>query len=372
MIVGIPRERFIDEKRVSLSPAGVRSLIELGATVYVEHLAGTGAGWNDEEYEKAGATIAHEESEIYGRADLLLKVLPLNPQATEVLREDQIILSFLMLPLAERKVFDQLIEQNVTAIALENVEKASGGHPIRRSMSEIAGPLAIEIGAQYLRSDHGGRGVLMGGVPGVPPASVGILGAGVVGRNAAKAALNMGAHVILLDQSVDPLRHAIRDFGSNLQTAVMNPLNLEKLCNFVDVLVTAVLVEDLPTPHLLTRDMIRSMKNGAIFIDVAIDQGGSAETSRPTTISEPIYEDEGVLHYAVPNIPALVPRTSTRAFQAQVLPLVKQLLREGLDSTLKHHPYLSSGLNLYKGQVTRESVGLAFNTDWRPVKEVLG
>ncbi|MDP8208650.1 MAG: alanine dehydrogenase [Candidatus Electryonea clarkiae] len=370
MIIGIPRERFVDERRVALSPAGVRTLVESGATVYVENDAGFEAGWKDSEYEQDGAVIAYNEGEAFQRADLLLKVLPPCFEEREMFREEQIVMSYLQLPLARREIFDSMVKQRVTAIGLENIENESG-HPVRKAMSEIAGTLAVHNAVQYMLAEKGGRGILMCGAPGVPPASVGIIGAGVVGTAAAEAALNMGAHVILVDQWIYPLRSALQRFGNRLQTAVFSEHYLEKLCGFVDVLIGAVLLEDNPAPHMISRETIRSMKHRAVFVDVSIDQGGISETSRPSTISNPVYKDEGVIHFTVPNMPAQVPRTSTRAFQAQVLPFIKQIMNLGIKDALKSHPYMATGLNLFDGTVTRKQVGHEFDVDWTPIEEVL-
>ncbi len=371
MNVGIPRERFIDEARVALSPAGVRAIVEIGATVYVEHDAGEAAGWTRENFEKAGAKIVYNADEAFGRADLVLKVLPPSAEESTLMHEDQVLMCYLQLPLAHREMFDNLVERRITAIGLENVNIHGRGHPVRRAMSEIAGALAVYEAARYLGADSGGRGILMGGVPGVPPASVGILGGGVVGTAATEAALNMGAHVILADQRVAPLREAINHFGRRLQTALITEANIEKICRFVDVLIGAVLVEDYPTPHIVSREMVRSMKPRSVIVDVAIDQGGTVETSHPTSISNPVFTEEGVIHYCVPNMPAKVPRTSTRAFQNQVLRLVKEIVKRGPLQAFRHHAYLSSGINLYEGVVTRESVAKTFGTDWKPVGEAL-
>ncbi len=363
MIVGIPRERFVDERRVGLAPAGVRSLVELGATVYVEDAAGAAAGWSNDEYEQAGGTIAHSPEEVFGRADLLIKMLTPDLAESEMMREDQVILSFLQLPLARREMFQNLVDRGMTAVALENIENENG-HPVRRAMSEIAGPIAVHVAADYLSADRGGRGVLIGGVPGVPPASVGIIGAGVVGTAAAETALNLGASVILVDHRIAPLRYALYHFGKRLQTSVLNETNVEKLCRFVDVLITAVLVEDYPTPHVVTREHVKMMKPRSVIVDVAIDQGGTVETSRPTTLSSPTYVEENIIHYCVPNMAAKVPRTATRAFMNQVLPFARRIVRGGIKHALLEHPYLITGLNLYEGHVTREAVGKAFGVEW--------
>ncbi len=371
MYVGIPRERFVDERRVAISPAGVREIVEMGADVYVEHNAGAAAGWQDEEYEKRGATIAYSAEEAICRADLLLKILPPTIEESQMMREDQTLMSYLQLPLARKEVFENLRDKSVIAIGLENIWYEGGGHPVRRAMSEIAGALAIHMAAQYLQAQEGGRGILMGGLPGVPPASVGIVGAGVVGGTAARSALDIGAHVIMVDQHVAPLRRATLHYGKRLQTAIINENNLEKLCKFVDVLICAVMVEDHRAPHIITREMVQSMKPRSVIIDASIDQGGVCETSRPTHISNPIYEEEGVIHYCVPNMPAMVPRTATRAFQNQVLPLIKSLVKQGVVDALRTHPYMHTGLNMFDGIVTRESVAESFGTEWTPPLEVL-
>ncbi|MBZ0263527.1 alanine dehydrogenase [bacterium] len=371
MNFGIPRERFVDERRVALSPSGVRALSELGATVYVEHDAGEPAGWSDAEFEECGGAVVYNADEVFGRSDILVKVLAPTLEESEMMRDDQMLISFLQLALARKEMFENLRERDITAIALENIQKPDGVHPVRRVMGEIAGALAVHVAAQYLTADAGGRGVLMGGVPGVPPASVGIVGAGVVGTTAAEKALDVGAHVILVDQKVNPLRDAIQHFGRRLQTAIINEQNIEKLCKYVDVLITAVLNEDTPTPHVVTREMVKSMKPRSVIVDVAIDQGGSVETSRPTTISNPTFVEENVIHYCVPNMPSNVPRTSTRAFQNQVLPLLKEIYRKGMKRMLRDNPVYCTGLNLYEGEVTRENVARTFHTQWRTIEEVL-
>jgi len=302
---------------------------------------------------------------------MLIKVLPPDMQESELMREDQVLLSYLQLPLARREMFDNFVEKEITAIGLENVEKEDGRHPVRRAMSEIAGALAVHAAVEYLGADKGGRGVLMGGIPGVPPASVGIIGAGVVGTTAAEVALNMGAHVILIDQRVAPLREAIHRCGRSLQTAIINEHNLEKMVKFVDVLIGAVLIEDYPTPHIVTREMVKTMKPRSVIVDVAVDQGGTVETSRPTTLSDPVFTEEGVVHYAVPNMPSRVSRTSTRAFQNQVMPLARKISLDGIETALREHPYMISGLNLHKGVVTREAVARSFGVDWKEASEVV-
>ncbi|MBD3165577.1 alanine dehydrogenase [bacterium] len=371
MIVGIPRERFIDETRVALAPSGVRELVERGAQVYVECDAGLEAGWTDAEYEAAGAVIAHADFEVHQRADLLLKVLPPVAEEVENMRDELMLISYLQLTLAQRSVFEELVEKEITAVGLENVEYEGGGHPVRRAMSEIAGALSVHVGARYLCADHGGRGVLLSGVPGVPPASVGIIGAGMVGKSAARAAYDMGAHVILVDQRIRPLREAMYHIGKDLHTGVINDHNLEKMSKFVDVLIAAVLIEDYPTPHLITREHVRSMKKGSVIVDVAIDQGGAVETSRPTRISDPTFVEEDVIHYCVPNMPAKVPRTATRAFQNQVLPFLRMIAEKGPTEGLRAHSYLKSGLNLFEGTVTRDAVARTFDCAWTPIEEVL-
>jgi alanine dehydrogenase len=213
--------------------------------------------------------------------------------------------------------------------------------------------------------------VLIGGVPGVPPASVGILGAGVVGSAAAEVALNLGASVILVDKNVAPLRAAFSRFGRRIQTAVINESNIDKLCRFVDVLIGAVLIEDSPAPHIVSRDQVRTMKRRSVIVDIAIDQGGSVETSRPTSLSDPTFVEDGVIHYCVPNIPAKVPRTATRAFQNQVLPFAEMIHGLGVKEALQKHPYLVSGLNLYEGVVTRDTIAETFKTEWKEPSEVL-
>ncbi len=369
MNVGVPREQFVDERRVGLTPAGVRELSDAGATVYVEHDAGQAAGWTDAHYEAVGATITFSPEETYGRADLVIKVLPPNIEEANLMLEGACLLSFLQLALARHEVFDTLVERSITAVGLEDMVNLRGEHPIRHAMSEIAGTLAVQVGAKYLHVDAGGRGIMLKGLPGVPAASVGIIGAGVVGTEAAHTAMALGAHVILVDHKISPLRHAVHHLGRELQTAVIHDNNLDKLVSFVDILIGAVLVDN-PGEHRIKRRHIQRMKPGAVLVDVSIDQGGISETSRPTSISNPVYTDEGVIHYCVPNMPAVVPRTASRSFQNHVLPLAKRIVENGVDEAIRH-PYLTSGLNLFKGEVTNEPVARAFQVDWRPAEEVV-
>ncbi len=369
MNVGVPREQFVDESRVGLTPAGVRALSEAGATVYVEHDAGLAAGWTDAHYEAVGATIGFSPEEVLGRSNLVIKVLPPNADEARMMCEDAFLMSYIQLALARRETFDALVERNITAVGLENMVNKRGEHPIRRAMSEIAGTLAIQVGAKYLHADAGGRGIMLKGLPGVPAASVGIIGAGVVGMAAAETALALGAHVILVDHKIDPLRYATNHLGKELQTGVVHDNNLDKLVSFVDVLVGAILVEH-PEDHLIKRRHIQRMKRGAVLVDVSIDQGGVSDTSRPTTISDPVYVDEDVIHYCVPNMPAIVPRTASRSFQNHILPLAVRVVTQGPEEAVKH-PYLTSGLNLYQGKVTNKPVAHAFKVDYTPAEEVL-
>ena len=356
MIVGCPKEIKAQEGRVSLTPAGVDALVLAGHTVYVQKSAGVASGFTDEEYAAAGATLLDTAKEVYDIAEMIVKVKEPLPQEYDLLREGQTLFTYLHLaPDAEQT--EALLSRGVTAIAYETVQLADRTLPLLSPMSEIAGRLAIQIGAHLLESNCGGRGVLLGGVPGVERANVVIIGGGNVGTNAAKIAVGMGAHVTILDLSAARLRYLDDIFGGKVQTLQSNAYNIGKAVQAADLVVGCVLIPGAKTPHLVTEDMVKAMRPGSVLVDVAIDQGGSIATiDRTTTHEEPYFVKHGVLHYSVANMPGAVPRTSTLALTGATLPYAVKLANMGAEAACKADAALLKGLNTYKGHLTCKAV----------------
>ena len=356
MIVGCPKEIKAQEGRVSLTPAGVDVLVLAGHTVYVQKSAGVASGFTDEEYAAAGATLLDTAKEVYDIAEMIVKVKEPLPQEYDLLREGQTLFTYLHLaPDAEQT--EALLSRGVTAIAYETVQLADRTLPLLSPMSEIAGRLAIQIGAHLLESNCGGRGVLLGGVPGVERANVVIIGGGNVGTNAAKIAVGMGAHVTILDLSAARLRYLDDIFGGKVQTLQSNAYNIGKAVQAADLVVGCVLIPGAKTPHLVTEDMVKAMRPGSVLVDVAIDQGGSIATiDRTTTHEEPYFVKHGVLHYSVANMPGAVPRTSTLALTGATLPYAVKLANMGAEAACKADEALLKGLNTYKGHLTCKAV----------------
>ncbi len=354
MNVGIPRERRPFEFRVGLSPSAVNILTQHNHKCYVEHDAGMGAGFTDQEYEKAGASIVYSGHEVFGRADILIKVA--RPLLEEImwLRPGAAIAGLLHLSSARLDKIDAMLANDVTSIALEKIQLDDGTFPVRRPLAQIGGLMVPQIAARLLQNDAGGKGILLGGMVGVPPAEVVIIGAGVVGTNAARACLRLGAHVTVLDNDLDALRQIYERFP-HIVTMVSNRFNLSKVCTYADVLVGAVLVSGERSPVLVTREMVSSMKPRAIVMDISIDEGGCVETSRPTTHDQPTFIEEGVIHYCVPNIPGIVARTSTHAYISAALPFILELVDNGIDTTISRHSALERAVETHQGQVVNYS-----------------
>ena len=359
MIVGCPKEIKAQEGRVSLTPAGVDALVLAGHTVYVQKSAGIASGFTDEEYAAAGAVLLDTAKEVYDVAEMIVKVKEPLPQEYDLLHEGQTLFTYLHLaPDAEQT--EALLSRGVTAIAYETVQLADNTLPLLSPMSEIAGRLAIQIGAHLLESNCGGRGVLLGGVPGVERANVVIIGGGNVGTNAAKIAVGMGAHVTILDLSAARLRYLDDIFGGKVQTLQSNAYNIGKAVQAADLVVGCVLIPGAKTPHLVTEEMVKSMRPGSVLVDVAIDQGGSIATiDRTTTHEEPYFVKHGVLHYSVANMPGAVPRTSTLALTGATLPYAVKLANMGAEAACKADAALLKGLNTYKGHLTCKAVAEA-------------
>lgn len=375
MIIGVPKEIKIGENRVGATPWGVDVLVKTGHRVLVEKGAGKGSGFDDGEYQGAGAELVPTPSDAW-KAEMVLKIKePVEPEFG-FFRDDLLLFTYLHLanPGLE-KLTCALMDKNVTAIAYETVQLPDGTLPLLEPMSEVAGRMAIQIAAHFLEKTHGGRGVLIGGVPGVSPCNVVIIGAGTVGWNAALIALGMGANVTVINRGVKRLRHLAETLGTvhtgNLTTVTLSPLSLAEALRDADVVVGAVLTPGARAPILVSREMIRSMKPGGVIVDVDIDQGGIFETARPTTHEVPVYTEEGVIHYCVTNMPGAVPRTSTIALNNVTMPYALELANLGLIEAVKRDYALARGVNVYDGYVTNKGVAEAHGMVYRPLEELI-
>lgn len=359
MRIGIPAEIKTDENRVSLPPNGVAELVKHGHTVYVESDAGVGSGFSNADYQAAGATMMPSAAETWNNADLVIKVK--EPQASEYgfMREDLILFTYLHLA-ADEALTRAMLDSGVTGIAYETVEDADKRLPLLEPMSEVAGRMASQVVSHYLEKHAGGRGVLMGGIPGVNPAHVVVLGGGTVGTNAAKVALGMGARVTLLDLNIERLRYLDDVMHGNFQTLYSSAGNIKDVIQSADAVIGSVLITGARAPKLITREMLKDMPAGSIIVDVAVDQGGCVETTHPTTHSDPTYFVDDVLHYGVANMPGAVPRTSSLGLSNATLRYVIQLANKGLDALRDNDGFLK-GLNTYAGHLTYKGVSEAFN-----------
>jgi len=361
VIIGVPKEIKDNEHRVGLTPAGTALLIQDGHEVLVQKSAGLGSGLTDEQYVQAGAKLIDAAPEIFERAELIVKVKEPQSVEVELMREGQILFTYLHLaPVPD--LTKALLDQKVSAVAYETIETPDGALPLLRPMSEVAGRLSVQIGAHYLQKDKGGSGVLLGGVPGVKQARVSIIGAGIVGVNALKMAVGLGADVSVFD--VNPLRLAYLDdiYGGRITTIVSNAEAVAEEVALSDLLIGAVLVTGARSPKIVTRQMLSQMRPASVAVDVAVDQGGCFESTKPTTHTNPIYFDSGVLHYCVSNIPGSVARTSTLALTNVTLPYLRKLAGFGLRKALKEDPALAKGLNVHAGEITQKAVAEAFES----------
>ena len=368
MIVGVPKEVKDHETRVGLVPHGVAALREAGHEVLVETRAGEGSSLSDEEYQQAGARILPSGA-VWRGADLVVKVKEPQPSEYEYFRPGLILFTYLHLaPLPE--LTDRLLASKVNGVAYETIRERDGSLPLLTPMSEVAGRLAVQVGAQYLEKPNGGRGILLGGVPGVAPANVVILGGGVVGTNAAKIAIGTGAHVTIIDRSLPRLRDLDDIFNGQAVTLASNAWTITENLKTADLVVGAVLIPGASAPKLVRREMISGMKGGAVVVGVAIDQGGCFETSHPTTHTEPVYFVDGVLHYCVSNMPAAVPHTSTFALTNATFPYLLELANHGLETACERHRSLREGVNTYRGYVTHGGVAKSQGRQWRELAAV--
>ena len=370
MVIGVPKEVKDHESRVGVTPAGAKALVEAGHNVLVEHNAGALSAMPDDEYQSAGAEIVSSADEVWNRAEMIVKVKEPVEQEYRHFREGLVLFTYLHLaPLTE--LTNALLEKKVTGIAYETVRDRMGALPLLTPMSEVAGRLSVQVGAEYLTKEHGGRGLLLGGVPGVPPGNVCIIGGGIVGTNAAKMALGLGAKVTLIDVNLNRLRELDDIFNGRVFTLASNSYNIERAAREADLLIGGVLIPGATAPKIVTRTMVSKMKKGAVIVDVAIDQGGCIETAHPTTHSNPSFEVDGVVHYCVTNMPAAVPNTSTLALTNATFAYVMRLAKLGPKAAIKEDNGIAEGVNTYNGVLTYEAVAAAQKREWKSVTELV-
>lgn len=370
MIIGVPKEIKNNENRVALTPAGASELIKHGHTLYVQKTAGEGSGFSDSEYQAAGATILNTIEEVYAIAEMIIKVKEPIESEYSLIKKDQLLFTYFHFASYE-PLTHAMIERGAVCLAYETVEKADRSLPLLIPMSEVAGRMSIQEGAKYLEKPMGGRGVLLGGVPGVKPAEVLVLGGGIVGTQAAKMAAGLGARVTMMDISLPRLRQLDDIMPANVETMISNEYNVRNAIRTADLVIGGVLIPGAKAPKLITRDMLPSMKKGAVIVDVAIDQGGCFETSKPTTHAEPCYEVDGVVHYCVANMPGAVPYTSTLALTNATLPYAVQLANKGWKKACADSNELKLGLNVINGKVVYKGVAEAFNLEYTEVDSFL-
>ncbi|WP_027003996.1 alanine dehydrogenase [Hugenholtzia roseola] len=370
MIIGVPKEIKTDENRVALTPAGAAELVAHGHTVYVEKEAGFGSGFPDEEYVRTGAKILNTAKEIYDIAEMIVKVKePIEPEY-KLIRENQLVFTYFHFA-SYQPLTEAMIDSKAVCLAYETVEKADRSLPLLVPMSEVAGRMSVQQGAKYLEKPIKGRGILLGGVPGVKPANVLILGGGIVGTQAAKMAAGLGANVTIMDVSLPRLRYLDDIMAANVTTLMSNRYNIAQAVTQSDLIIGAVLIPGAKAPHLITRDMLKTMRPGTVVVDVAVDQGGCIETCKPTTHSNPTYIIDDVVHYCVANMPGAVPYTSTVALTNATLPYMLQLANKGWERACAENKELLLGLNVVKGKVVYQGVAEAFDLPYTPVSEVL-
>ena len=372
MLIGVPKEIKNHEYRVGLVPFAVRELVHNGHTVVVETNAGAGIGISDDDYRAAGAEILGDAKSVFDKADMIVKVKEPQPQECAMLRDGQVLFTYLHLA-PDLKQTDGLIKSGAIAIAYETVTSPRGGLPLLAPMSEVAGRMAPQAGAHCLEKAQGGRGVLLGGVPGVPPGKVLVIGGGVSGMNAARIALGMGAEVTILERNLDRIAQLDDMFrGTGLRTLYSTVDAIERAVQEADLVIGAVLVPGAAAPKLINREMLKTMPDGSVVVDIAIDQGGCLETSRPTTHADPTFVEEGVVHYCVANMPGAVARTSTFALNNATLPFTLALANKGYRVALAQDPHLRQGLNVAAGKITYKAVSEAHGLDFTAAEEVLG
>jgi alanine dehydrogenase len=366
MVIGVPKEIKDHEYRVSLTPEGAATLRQSGHEVWLESSAGQGSGFSDDEYRKAGASVAGSKEEVFKKADLIVKVKEPLLSECHLFRPGQVLFTYLHLA-SLVDVTKELLSSKVTAIAYETTESKDGSLPMLKPMSEIAGRMSVQIGAQYMEKIHGGRGVLLGGVPGVEPGKVVVLGAGIVGSSAIRIAVGMGAQVTVINLDIERLRHLDDQYQGRIITRAASSTTIEEAVCSADLVIGAVLVPGAKAPTLVSRSLVSRMKSGSVIVDVSVDQGGCVETTRPTTHSEPVYVVDGVVHYCVANMPGIVPRTSTYALTNATLPYLLRLASDGVDRAIHADPGLAKGVNLKNGKIVHRGVAEAHGLPFTPL-----
>jgi alanine dehydrogenase len=370
MIIGVPKEIKNNENRVALTPAGTQELVKRGHTVYVQQTAGIGSGFSDEEYSKAGAKLLREATEVFAAAEMIMKVKEPIEQEYKLIKKDQLVFTYFHFASYE-PLTKAMIASGAVCLAYETVERPDGSLPLLIPMSEVAGRMSIQEGAKYLEKPLKGRGILLGGVPGVKPAKVLILGGGVVGTNAAKIAAGMGADVTIMDVNINRLRYLDDVMPKNVHTMVSNDYTIREMVRDSDLIVGGVLIPGAKAPKLITRDMLKLMRPGTVLVDVAVDQGGCIETCRPTTHEDPTFIIDDVVHYCVANMPGAVPYTSTLALTNATLPYAIRLANQGWKQAAQESLELRNGLNVIHGEVVYKGVADAFSLPYRDVKQFL-
>lgn len=368
MTIGIPKEILAEERRISLTAQGVYSLVKEEHKVYIEKGAGIDSRFSDEDFQKMGGEIVFSHEEVFKRSDLIIKVMPPTEKETKLLRAEQMIFSFLLTGLQTKGAIENLITNKVTAVGTELIEIAPKYRPLLVAMGEIAGNMMPQIAGRFLQCDNGGRGIAIGGFPGIPPATIVVLGAGQLGYNSAKSFLGLGAQVIILDEDISRLRYIYNQLSGRVITSIANHYSIERALKIADVFIGAIYQSNQRTPILITEDQLKLMKKGALIIDASIDHGGCVETSHPTTHSDPVFIKEGILHYCVPNIPAVVARTASRAMNNIVLPYVLSIARDGIKETCSNNKILASGIYILEGKCTNKGVAELFDLDYQECK----
>jgi alanine dehydrogenase len=371
MEIGILKENEQIEQRVALSPVGVQTLASLGHTVYVQKTAGALALFSDEEYQNAGATVVYSAEEIVNRSELILKVAPPTLDELRSFEKDQVLFSFLHLAVSQEKLIKELLTKDIIAVSYELIENSRGELSILQVMSEIAGQLSMQVAAQYLQGQQGGRGILLGSLPGIPPASVVVLGAGAVGKTATRVALGMGASVTIIDQDLSRLRDLENLFQWRVSTVLATPGNIARAVRHADALIGAILIKGEKSPHLVSESMVQTMKKGSVIIDVSIDQGGCVATSRPTRLDDPIFVQHGVVHYCVPNMASSVSRTATIALTNALLPYVREVADLGIQGAVQADPGFAKGVCVFDGKCTNSPIAKVFNLQWQDLSQMI-
>ena len=370
MVISVPKETKSLEFRVALTPASVHSLVSMGHQVYVQSQAGIGSGFSDQDYLNAGASMTQSLQEAYQKGDMVIKVKEPLEEEYQWIREGQVVFTFFHFS-SSKQLLDAMMAQKGICIAYETVEQANGQLPLLIPMSEIAGRMATQQGAKYLEHSMGGKGILLGGVPGVPPAQVLVIGGGVVGTEAAKMAAGLGADVTILDKNLQRLRYLSQCMPSNVKPVMMQPYALPKLLASHILIIGAVLITGAKAPRIITKEMLKSMSKGTVLIDVAVDQGGCFETTTPTTHDAPTYIIDGILHYCVQNMPGVVPYTSSVALNNASLPYIITLAQQGWRKAAKTHPEIKKGINLIGGKVVYKAIAEDFSLPYTPIDKVL-